>query len=200
MFIFALRKKNGLLQMNLYSLFLIAISLSFDTFAVSVSAGLCKRDIRFLPAVRIAITLAVFQGAMPVIGWIGGIQFARIIGDYDHWISLTLFSIIGLKMIIEAFKHPDEKSFNPLQRTVILGIALATSIDALVVGVSMAFFTVDIVLAAVIIGIVTFFAAMIGMLLGKNVNGRFGRKVEILGGIILIGIGLQILVEHLSAH
>ncbi|MCE1155922.1 MAG: manganese efflux pump MntP family protein [Bacteroidales bacterium] len=186
--------------MNLYSLFLIALSLSFDTFAVSVSAGLCKKDIRFFPATRIALTLAVFQGAMPVAGWIGGSQFARIIGDYDHWISLTLFSLIGLKMIVEAFKNPDEKSFNPLQRTVILGIALATSIDALVVGVSMAFFTVDILLAATIIGIVTFFAAMIGMLLGKHVNGRFGRKVEILGGIILIGIGIQILFQHLDAH
>ena len=184
--------------MSLYALFLIAISLSFDTFAVSVSAGLCKKDIRFLPAVRIAVVLALFQGLMPVIGWLGGYQFARIIGDYDHWISLVLFTAIGIKMIIEALKDPEEKSFNLHQSTVILGIALATSIDALVVGISMAFFSVNIMVAAVIIGVVTFFAAMIGMLLGKKVNGRFGRKVEILGGVILIGIGIQLLFNHLS--
>lgn len=184
--------------MSIYTLFLIAISLSFDTFAVSVSAGLCKKDIRFLPAVRIALILALFQGLMPVIGWVGGYQFARVIGDYDHWISLVLFTAIGIKMIIEAVKNPEEKTFNPHQTTVILGIALATSIDALVVGVSMAFFEVTILVAAIIIGVVTFFAAMIGMLLGKKVNGRFGRKVEILGGIILIGIGIQIFYYHLS--
>lgn len=184
--------------MSIYALFLIAISLSFDTFAVSVSAGLCKRDIRFLPAVRIAIILALFQGVMPVIGWVGGSQFARIIGEYDHWVSFLLFMAIGIKMIIEAFKNPEEKTFNPHQTTVILGIAVATSIDALVVGLSMAFFKVNIWLAAVIIGTVTFFAAMIGMLLGKNVNGKFGRKVEVLGGVILIGIGIQILYNHLA--
>ena len=185
--------------MSLYALFLIAISLSFDTFAVSVSAGLCKKDIRFLPAVRIAVVLALFQGLMPVIGWLGGYQFARIIGDYDHWISLVLFTAIGIKMIIEALKDPEEKSFNLHQSTVILGIALATSIDALVVGISMAFFSVNIMVAAVIIGVVTFFAAMIGMLLGKKANGRFGRKVEILGGVILIGIGIQLLFSHLTS-
>jgi putative Mn2+ efflux pump MntP len=185
--------------MSIYALFLIAISLSFDTFAVSVSAGLCKKDIRFLPAVRISLILALFQGMMPVIGWVGGYQFARIVGDYDHWVSLILFVAIGIKMIVEAFKDPEEKTFNPHQLTVIMGIALATSIDALVVGLSMAFFKVNIILAAVIIGAVTFFAAMIGMLLGKNVNGRFGRNVEVLGGVILIGIGIQILYNHLSA-
>lgn len=185
--------------MSFYTLFLIALSLSFDTFAVSVGAGLCKKDIRFLPAVRIAIVLAVFQGGMPFIGWWGGSQLAYLINDYDHWVSLVLFSFIGIKMIIEAFKDPEEKSFNPQQATVVLGIAIATSIDALVVGVSMAFFDVNIYAALVVIGAVTFLAAMIGMLLGKKVNGRFGRKVEVLGGIILIGIGIKIVYSHLIA-
>ncbi|MDD3194866.1 MAG: manganese efflux pump MntP family protein [Paludibacter sp.] len=185
--------------MSFYALFLIALSLSFDTFAVSVGAGLCKKDIRFFPAARIAFVLAVFQGGMPFIGWWGGSQLAYLIGDYDHWVSLFLFSIIGVKMISEAFKDPEEKSFNPQQTTVVLGIAIATSIDALVVGVSMAFFDVNIYQAVLVIGAVTFVASMAGMLLGKKVNGRFGRKVEVFGGIILIAIGIKIACSHLIA-
>lgn len=184
--------------MNYYTLILIGLSLSLDTFAVSVSAGLCNKNIRFLPAVRLAAILAIFQGTMPLIGWMGGSQFLKNIEGYDHWIAFVLFSAIGIKMVIEAFNSSDSRKINPFNFKIVIGIAIATSIDALVVGLSMAFISVNILLAIVIIGIITFFAAMIGMLLGKNVTGRFGRKVEALGGIILIGIGVKVLAEHLA--
>jgi len=184
--------------MSYYTLFLIALSLSLDTFAVSISAGLCRKDIRFFPALRIALALALFQGLMPYLGWLGGNRFATIIGDYDHWVSIFLFSIIGIKMIIESFKTPEDRTFDPHQIPVVLGIAIATSIDALVVGVSMAFMDVNIYASAIIVGAVTFLAAMIGMLLGKKANGRFGRRIEVVGGLILLFIGIRILYTHLT--
>ena len=180
--------------MSYYTLLLIAISLSFDTFAVSVSTGLCRKDIQFLPAVRIAIVLAVFQGGMPLLGWIGGSHMARWIGEYDHWVSVILLSAIGIKMILEAFKAPEDKKFDPHRWIILVGIAIATSIDALVVGVSLAFLGVDSWVAATIIGVVTFFAAMTGMLLGKKANNHFGKKIEVAGGIILIGIGIKMML------
>lgn len=186
--------------MGIIEILLIAIGLSFDTFAVSVSTGLIESRIKFWQGVKIALILAVFQGFMPFVGWLGGNQVEKLIREFDHWIAFGLLFGLGLKMIIESFKVPDEKKFNPFLLTVVIGMAIATSIDALVVGVSMAFVELNIYLAVILIGAVTFLTAMIGMLLGKNVTGKFGDKIEIIGGLILIGIGLKILITHLAAH
>jgi putative Mn2+ efflux pump MntP len=183
--------------MQIWELLLIAIGLSFDTFAVSVSAGLTVSQIKFWQGVRIAIVLAIFQSLMPFLGWLGGIQIVRYISNIDHWIAFGLLAILGIKMIIGSFKNAEEKKFNPLIFSVLVVMAIATSIDALVVGVSFALISTNIYLAISIIGSVTFLVAMIGMLLGKNVNGKFGKKAEIIGGLILIGIGLKILLSHL---
>lgn len=184
---------------NLAELILIAIGLSFDTFAVSISTGLAINQLKFQQGVRIALVLAVFQGMMPFLGWLGGRQIAHYVEDYDHWVAFALLGALGLKMVVDAFSKEEEKSFNPLVISVLIGMAIATSIDALVVGVTLAFINVNIYLAIGIIGFVTFLASMLGMLLGKNVQGHFGKKVEILGGLILLGIGTKILFEHLMA-
>jgi putative Mn2+ efflux pump MntP len=183
--------------MDLFTTLLIAIGLSFDTFAVSVSTGLAVNQIRFWQGVRVAITLAFFQALMPLIGWFLGKQVSEYIVSVDHWVAFILLSALGFRMVYESFKKEDAPSeFNPLSRTVLIGMAIATSIDALVVGVSFAFINTRIYFTVIVIGIVTFLVAMIGMLFGKKVGGRLGRRMEIIGGIILVGIGVKILLEH----
>ncbi|GAB4374863.1 MAG: manganese efflux pump MntP family protein [Calditrichia bacterium] len=184
-------------MMKIAVLTLIALGLSFDTFAVSISTGLIIRHIRFWQGFRIAIVLAFFQSVMPFFGWLGGIQVEKYLYDYDHWIAFGLLSAIGFKMIIDSFKDSPDKKFNPLWFPVLISMAIATSIDALVVGITLAFIDTSIYLALIIIGSVTFLVSMVGMLLGKNITGKFGKKVEIVGGLILIGIGTKILMNHL---
>jgi putative Mn2+ efflux pump MntP len=184
--------------MTLLEIILLAIGLSFDTFAVSVSTGLTINSLKFRQGVRIAFVLAFFQSLMAFIGWLGGIQIEKYISNYDHWIAFGLLSILGIKMITEAFKEDEEKTFNPMLLSVLIGMALATSIDALVAGVSMALINTSIYLALIIIGVITFLVSMTGILLGKNVTGKFGKRSEIIGGLILAGIGLKILISHLA--
>ena len=183
--------------MQLVELILIAVGLSFDTFAVSVSSGLAVSKIKFFQGVRIALVLAVFQTMMPFMGWLGGVQIEQYLNNYDHWIAFGLLTILGVKMLIEAFKPDEDKNFNPLLFKVLVGMAVATSIDAFVVGISFAFFKINIYLTLFIIGSITFLASMVGMLLGKKIGNKFGNKAEIAGGIILIGIGLKILLSHI---
>jgi putative Mn2+ efflux pump MntP len=184
--------------MDFITIFLIAVGLSFDTFAVSVSSGLTIRHIRFFQAVKIAIILAFFQALMPLIGWILGKQVSGHIANYDHWIAFGLLTALGLKMAWESLKKDNEKSnFNPLNPAVLLGMAIATSIDALVVGVSFALVELNIYWSVLIIGVVTFLVSTVGMLFGKKVGGKLGKRMEIIGGLILIGIGLKILLGDL---
>lgn len=185
--------------MTILTLFILAIGLSFDTFAISISSGIARKQIIFKEAFIIASVLGFFQAIMPVIGWVGGISIKEIITPFDHWIAFGLLGVIGLKMVIESFKNPDEKKFNPLDPKTLISMAIATSIDALTVGVSLAIVKVNMLWAFIIIGFVTFLVAMLGMLFGKKIGGKIGRRMEVLGGIILIAIGLRILLEHLTA-
>ncbi|SDC07339.1 manganese efflux pump MntP [Williamwhitmania taraxaci] len=184
--------------MEFFTLLAIAIGLSFDTFAVSVSTGIVVCHIRFWQAVRVALILALFQGAMPVIGWLFGLQVAEMMSDYDHWLAFVMLTILGMKMIWESFQKEETngKKCNPLKLSIVVGMAIATSIDALVVGVSFAFLQMNILWAALVIGAVTFMAAMLGMLFGKKIGNKLGKKMEIIGGVMLIAIGLKILLEH----
>ena len=186
--------------MELLTIFLIAISLSFDTFAVSISSGLILKKIDFINASKIAITLAVFQAAMPLIGWLLGSSIKDYAESFDHWIAFGILGLLGGKMIYESFSSsPEDRSFNPLDIKVMIGMAIATSIDALVVGFSFALLDFKIIISVAIIGVVTYIVAMLGMLFGKNIGSRLGKRMEMLGGIMLILIGLKILIEHLSA-
>ena len=176
----------------------LAIGLSFDSFAVSVCSGLSLPNIRFYQAAKIAIFLALFQAGMPIIGWMIGNSMKSVIEPIDHWLAFGLLTLIGGKMIIESFISTEEREIkNPLLIRVILMLSIATSIDALAVGFSFATLLNKILFAAIIIGLVTFVASMLGILLGKKTGPRCNRYAEITGGSILIFIGLKILIEHI---
>jgi manganese efflux pump family protein len=183
---------------QLITFILIGIGLSFDTFAVSVSCGLMRREIRFLQACPVAFSLAFFQGFFPVIGWLIGTSVKNLISSVDHWIAFGLLALIGIKMIVEGIKPEGIlKNFNPFKFRVLIGLSVATSIDALVVGVSFGFLDIPVLFPVLIIGAVTFIASMLGMLFGKNIPARRSHQSLIIGGIILTAIGFKILVEHL---
>ena len=178
--------------------FLIGVGLCFDTFAVSVSFGILKREILFLQAAKVAFILALFQALMPAIGWLIGMSVKNLISSVDHWIAFGLLFLIGARMIFEGIRNVEERrEFDPSRIGVLLGVAVATSIDALVVGLSFGFLDTHIVFPALVIGSVTFIAAMLGMLFGKKIPGKTSHRSVMVGGIILILIGLKILLEHL---
>lgn len=185
--------------MDFLTLFFIAIGLSFDTFAVSISTGLIANKIRFTQAVRVALVMAVFQTIMPLIGIFLGLQVADYIKEFDHWIAFGLLTLLGAKMIFESFKKEDEEQVqNPLKLSNVISMSIATSIDALAVGVSFAFLQINIAAMGGIIGGVTFVVAMLGMFFGKKAGSHFGSKLDLIGAAILIGIGLKILIEHIG--
>jgi len=152
---------------QLLTYFLVGIGLCFDTFAVSVSFGILKKEIRFRQACMIAFSLALFQGLFPVFGWFIGISLKDLIASFDHWVAFVLLATIGAKMIFEGWRHEEErKQFDPMKPAVLISISVATSIDALVVGLSFGVLDTTIGLPVFIIGSVTFVAAMLGMLFG----------------------------------
>ena len=186
--------------MDYFTILVIAIGLSFDTFAVSLSYGVVRSRILFLQASRIAIVLAVFQGGLTVAGYFLGSIVSDVLKATDHWIALGLLSFLGIKMIIEGLrktKNEETKDFN--STIVLLTIALGTSIDAFAVGISFALLDVKIWEAGVVISAVTFLASMTAIRIGKSAGVRLGNKVEIIGGLLLIAIGLKIFIEHILA-
>ncbi len=184
-------------RMEIATVFFLAVGLSFDSFAVSVCSGLSLPHIRFFQAVKIAVFMAIFQAFMPLIGWLIGNSMKSLIEPVDHWIAFGMLSLIGGKMIIESFIGSETREIkNPLHIRVILLLSLATSIDALAVGFSFAVLLDKILIAVLIIGVVTFIASMLGILLGKKTGPKINRYAEIIGGLILILIGLKIMIEH----
>ncbi len=183
---------------QLLTFLFLGIGLSFDSFAVSVSCGLMRREIKFKQAVIVAGSLAFFQALFPVLGWLIGEAVKGLISNFDHWIAFGLLAFIGGKMIVEGFKEDGSlTNFNPFKLSVLIGLSIATSIDALVVGLSFGFLDLPILFPVAVIGFVTFVASMLGMLFGKNISAKRSHHSLILGGIILIAIGIKILVEHL---
>jgi putative Mn2+ efflux pump MntP len=177
----------------------IALALSFDSFAVSLSCGVIESRIRFRNAMRIAFVLALFQGGFTVLGFFLGSTVRQFIETYDHWVAFGLLMILGARMVIEGMKKDGQKEpvdFNRL--TVLLTIAIGTSIDAFAVGISFALLKVQIWVAGIIIGAVTFLASMTAIRIGKSAGSRLGSRVEILGGLLLAVIGIKILIEHLT--
>lgn len=192
-FIFFAPKTNG---MDIISILILAIGLSMDSFAVSLASGIGIKDLNKRDASKIALTLGFFQGMMPVAGWAVGMSFSKYIINYDHWIAFVILLFLGVKMIIEGIKDSDESCSDPLKLTTLLSMSIATSIDALAVGVSIALLKQDIVFPSIIIGAVTVLFSIIGLYSGKILGCRFKSYAEIAGGLILIGIGTKILIEH----
>jgi putative Mn2+ efflux pump MntP len=185
--------------MDFFTVFILAIGLSMDSFAVSVGCGLAEQKISFRHAAKISFSLAFFQGILPVVGWFMGTEIREYVEGPDHWIAFFLLVFLGGKMILESFNKEEENKMSDIYSWKhIITLSIATSIDALVVGFSYALAsTSNIFGGAIVIGAVTFFFAMLGIRIGKDVGYSFGPKVELLGGIILIGIGLKILLQHL---
>ena len=187
--------------MSFWPLLLIAVGVSADAFAVALGKGLHMRKLSYPHALIIGGTFGLFQALMPLLGYFLGTRFSEYIADYDHWIAFVLLAGVGGKMLWEAFSsHEDkEKDSDTIDVRELLVLAFATSIDALAVGISFAFFgEISIVWAVTLIGITTFAISFAGVLIGHRVGIRFGAPAEIAGGVILILIGLSILLEHLG--
>ena len=182
--------------MSLFELFLIAVGLSMDAFAVSVCKGLSVRRVRPAHALTCGGYFGLFQGMMPLIGWLLGVRFQNIIVSIDHWIAFGLLVLIGLNMIRETIWGDDEEQNSDFGVRTMLVMAIATSIDALAVGVSMAFLNVNVWISAAVICIITLIISAVGVYLGTMFGTRLGSKAGIIGGLILIAIGIKIVVEH----
>jgi manganese efflux pump family protein len=184
--------------MDYFSIIAIALGLSFDTFAVSLSYGVIQNRILFRQAMRIAFVLALFQGGLTVAGYFLGSIISESLRATDHWVALGLLSFLGIKMIVEGVRKKEDSEAKDYSRTLVLvTIAVGTSIDAFAVGISFALLNVMIWISGIIIGAVTFLASMTAIRIGKSAGSRLGQKVEIVGGLILITIGLKIFIEHL---
>jgi putative Mn2+ efflux pump MntP len=185
--------------MDMLTIVLIAVGLAMDSFAVSITSGLAVKEMKVSKAVRVGIFFGTFQALMPVLGWLAGLSVADLIAAVDHWVAFALLAIIGSKMIIESVRlESREKQRDPMNVYLLLTLAVATSIDAFAVGITFALLDVSIVTPIVVIGVVTFSMSFLGVYLGNRVGHLFERRIEIVGGLILIGIGLRILIEHLA--
>jgi putative Mn2+ efflux pump MntP len=209
--------------MGFPTILFIAIGLAMDAFAVSIAASICLATVSSRQIFRLSFHTGFFQFLMPVIGWYLGASFSSYIADYDHWIAFTLLALIGAKMIRESFedKHCETESVcdadsnadsdntrnnacaalkksvkDPTSGFSLLFIAIATSIDALAVGVSLAMLKVDIWYPAAVIGVVTMLMSIAGMKIGERLGTKFGSRMELTGGIILIAMGVKIVIEH----
>jgi len=177
---------------------LISISLAMDCFAVSIAGGATTYKPKISDALKIGASFGFFQAVMPLIGWSIGLSFRNLIENVDHWIAFSLLLIIGAKMLYEALKKgPENKKTNITRLPTLLILSVATSIDALVVGISISILNISIYLSILIIGLFAFIFSVSGYFVGHKIGKCSGKKVEIIGGIILIGMGIKILIEHL---
>lgn len=183
--------------MTLFSLVVLAIGLSMDSFAVSITSGVLMPCFSVKKSCQFAAVMAIFQGVMPVIGWLLGLGFRGYIEAYDHWVAFGLLLFLGIRMIYEGLQHKEEACFDPCDFRTEVGLAVATSIDALAVGITLSFLRVDMLQAAVIIALTTFAFSMVGLYIGRFIGSRLQKGAEVLGGIILVLIGVKICVEHL---
>lgn len=183
--------------MSLIDLFIIAVGLSMDAMAVSICKGLSVQKLKVKHAIITGLYFGGFQAAMPLIGYFLGRYFQSYIVSFDHWIAFVLLTIIGINMIKESFGEAEEVNCSFCPRAM-LPMAIATSIDALAVGVTFAFLSVQIVPAVTFIGVITFALSAVGVFIGHLFGAKFKSKAELAGGIVLILMGVRILLEHLG--
>ena len=181
------------------SILIIAIGLSADCFAVALSSSISRRTLANWQGFRVALSFGLFQALMIVIGWLAGRTVIELISAYDHWLSFALLLFVGGRMIWESVHDKDDehKSADITRWWLLFTLSLATSLDALAVGLSFAFLEVNLALASVTIGVTAFIISLSGFFAGKKLGALVGKRAEIIGGIILILIGVRILLEHL---
>jgi manganese efflux pump family protein len=183
--------------MFLIEIIFIGIGLAMDSFAVSIANGIKVKEIKIKYSLKIALAFGFFQAFMPLVGWLIGSTLKVFISSVDHWIAFILLGLIGIKMIYESFKIKDEKQPQLLSNKILVLQSVATSIDALIVGTSLAFLNFPIIISVVLIGLITFMFSFSGVYIGKRFGSFLESKAEIAGGLILIAIGLKILISHL---
>ena len=185
--------------MGLLSLFALALALAMDAFAVALATGLTLDPLTKRQVFRLSFHFGLFQALMPVIGWTAGKAVFRLIESSDHWVAFGLLAFVGVRMIVGALRGGDEKrsTKDPTSGWDLVLLSVATSIDALAVGLSLAVIGAPIFFAAIVIGIVAAAMTVLGMLLGRRIGALWGPRVEIFGGIVLLVIGCKILIDHL---
>ena len=184
--------------MDFFAILLIAIGLAMDAFAVSLGIGTTERSTNPRARFRLAFHFGLFQFLMPIIGWVAGSTVSRWIAPIDHWIAFVLLAYVGVNMIRSGL-NPEKESYvrDPSRGRTLVDLAVATSIDALAVGLSLAMLNVAIITPSIVIGVVTYSLSMVGLFAGNKLGEKFGKRMEVLGGIILIGIGLRVVITHL---
>ncbi|MRR14959.1 MAG: manganese efflux pump [Deltaproteobacteria bacterium] len=183
--------------MSLFTILLLAVGLGIDAFSVAIGIGAANRKKSWTPVLRLAAAFGFFQFVMPLIGWLAGSTVVSLIENVDHWVAFALLVIVGGKMIWEGLeKENNEEKADQTRGWPLFLLSVATSIDALAVGFSFSLLKTPILFPAVIIGVVCFAMTAVGMIFGKGLARLFGKKVEILGGLVLIAIGVKILIEH----
>ena len=184
--------------MGCLEIILISIGLAMDTFAVSVCKGVQIKKLDYNKMIIVGLYFGSFQAIMPTIGYLLGTTFDDLVTQIDHWIAFALLSFIGLKMIKETLKKEESNINEKLDLKTMLVLAIATSIDALAVGITFAFLNVNLILSITIIGIITFLISIIGVKIGNKFGNKYEKKAEFVGGLILILLGFKILLEHLK--
>jgi putative Mn2+ efflux pump MntP len=189
-------------MLEVLTIFGISIGLAMDAFAVSIVCGAVFRKLHILHALRMALFFGAFQSLMPLLGYSTGKTFEGFIGTYDHWVAFVLLVIVGGKMVYEAFKieEVEKKPTDPSSLVALLVLSIATSIDALAVGFTLSLVTHSIILAVSLIGVITFVLSYVGYEIGKRFGHFFENKIEIIGGLLLIAIGVKILLQHLLTN
>ncbi len=182
--------------MDLIEALLIALGLAMDAFSVSIVQGMEAKEHRVTNGLVMAGSFGIFQSLMPIIGWIAGLQLIDLISGFDHWVAFILLAFVGGKMIYGA-RSTQEKGSSRISASVLLVLSVATSIDALAVGLSFSLLSVNIAIPVLIIGAVAFMLSFVGFYFGSNIGRILENKIQIIGGLILIGIGIKILLEHI---
>lgn len=184
--------------MELLAIIFVAVGLAMDAFAVSVVTGAAYKELHVRHVLRMAAFFGIFQAFMPVVGYLAGLTVRQYIEDYEHWVIFIILTAVGLKMIYESFKIKSErKAMHPANLPMLLALAIATSIDALAVGITLSLITSSIAIAVIIIGLVTFSLSYCGVYIGKRFGHFFESGIEAIGGLVLIGLGIKILLQHL---
>lgn len=184
--------------MNYIEIILIAVSLAADAFAVAICKGLSMKKIDINKSIIVGLYFGIFQGLMPIIGYLLGTTFKDLITSIDHWVAFVLLCSIGLNMIRESFSKEEDNCNDQVDLKTMLPLSIATSIDALAIGITFAFLKVNIIVSSSIITITTFILSVIGVILGDKFGNKYKSKAEFIGGLVLILMGIKILLEHLS--